>query len=75
MFLLIEEDPSGVFLYRFGQGGDCINDTWHLSVDDAKEQAAFEYEGNVLNWKEVPESVLDPLEYGIALQDDGASSQ
>lgn len=75
MFLLIEEDPSGVFLYGFGENGECITDTWHLTVDDAKHQADFEYEGTVLHWTEVPESVPDPVEYGMALKEEGTSAQ
>lgn len=33
----------GIFLYRLNDKGDIIADTWHLTVEEAKEQAAFEY--------------------------------
>ncbi len=33
--------------------------------NDAKNQAAYEYEGVVLVWDDVPQSVLDIGEYGL----------
>ena len=32
-FLVIEEKPDGVLLYRFGVRGDCVGDTWHMTID------------------------------------------
>ena len=66
LFLVIEGKPDGVFLYRFSAGGDCVGDTWHMSVDDAKHQAAYEYEGPELNWRDIPQTVEDVAEYGLA---------
>jgi hypothetical protein len=65
-FLVIEEKPDGVFLYRFSAIGECVSDTWHKSIDDAKHQAAYEYGGTVLSWEDVPQVVLDVAEYGLA---------
>jgi hypothetical protein len=33
-----------------------VTDTWHQSVDDAKRQAEFEYEGITSKWTEVSPS-------------------
>ena len=53
-FLVIEERPDGIFLYRFGATGECVGDTWHMNIDDAKHQASFEFEGFVQGWVDVP---------------------
>jgi len=55
--LVIEEMPDGVFLYRFDSKGECVGDTWHMNLEDAKHQASYEFEGVVLNWKEQPQAV------------------
>src|SRR5262249_32600184 len=47
----IVEDEHGVFLFREDSEGRCISDTWHVSVDEAKKQARFEYE--LSEWTEV----------------------
>jgi|SRR6266446_2960332 len=41
--------------YLFGCDGDwnVVTDTWHQSLDDAKEQAEFEYEGVSKTWSYV----------------------
>jgi hypothetical protein len=64
-FFVIEGKPDGMFLYRFNRSGQCVSDTWHLNINDAKDQAAYEYEGVVLVWDDVPQSVLDVGEYGL----------
>lgn len=58
-FLVIEINPDGVFLYRFDAEGDCVGDTWHMTVEHAKDQAAYEFEGLPLNWQDIPQSVED----------------
>jgi hypothetical protein len=45
--------PSGsVGFYLFGCDADwnVVTDTWHQSLDEAKEQAEFEYEGIGKTW-------------------------
>jgi hypothetical protein len=49
-FLIIEESPDGMFLYRYDAKGQCVGDTWHMNMDDAKHQAAYEYEGALGTW-------------------------
>ncbi len=57
--LVIDERPDGVFLFRFGAAGECVGDTWHRTVDDAKEQATLEFEGLIEGWANVPEEAED----------------
>jgi hypothetical protein len=65
-FLLLEERADGIFLFRHDAQGRCVGDTWHMSVQDAKDQALFEYPGVSLDWREVPTDVADPVQFGIA---------
>lgn len=58
-FLTIEERPDGIFLTRFRESGECIGDTWHQSIGEAKGQAAYEYEGIPYSWMEVPDKIGD----------------
>jgi hypothetical protein len=63
--VVIKEDPDGIFLYRYTEDGSVVGDTWHQSVDEAKEQASFEY-GELLNeWREVPSDVSDPVAFAL----------
>lgn len=58
-FLVVEEKPDGVFLFRFTDTCEVVGDTWHLSEEDAKHQATVEYEGVLGPWKEVPDGTPD----------------
>ena len=66
LFLVIKEEKSGIFLYRYSANGNCVGDTWHMSVDEAKDQAAYEYEGLVGKWSNVPPEVDDVVSFGLA---------
>ena len=66
LLLVIENKPDGVFLYRFDPKGQCVGDTWHMSIEDAKHQATYEYEEVRMNWQEVPDAIEDVAEYGLA---------
>lgn len=63
--LLINEEDSGVFLYRFTADGEYAGDTWHQSLDDAKHQAEFEFAPHYSEWIAVPRDVEDPLAYAV----------
>lgn len=43
VFLVIDEKQDGVFLFRYDRKGKgkCVGDTWQMSVEDAKRQAAM----------------------------------
>jgi hypothetical protein len=64
-FLIIEEDTKetkGFFLYRYKTTGKFCGDTWHESLEYAKEQAHHEYGDSVEKWEEIPEG-HNPLLY------------
>ena len=42
--LIIEETTEGAYLLRYSIEAEFAGDTWHQSVTEAKDQAAFEYE-------------------------------
>ncbi len=64
-FLVIEENQDGIFLYRYGLGGNFVGDTWHMNVDDAKHQASYEYGESVNDWADVPPEVEDVVAFGL----------
>ena len=43
VLLVVEEKPDGIFLYRYAADGSYAGDTWHTDIDEAKQQASFEY--------------------------------
>ena len=53
--LAICQYPGEDAFYLFGCDADwgTITDTWHQSIEDAKVQAEFEYEGVSLTWHTV----------------------
>ena len=63
--LLIEEKPDGIFLYRFAQDESYGGDTWHMSLEEAKEQAEYEYGESLGEWRDVPENVKDPVTFAL----------
>jgi hypothetical protein len=62
-FLVIEERPDGVFLLRYSARHECVGDTWHMNVDDAKSQAAYEFGSFAQGWEDVPTEVDDALAF------------
>jgi hypothetical protein len=67
--LVVEERSDGVFLLRFTKTGECVGDTWHQTIDDAKAQAAFEFDGLLYPWEAVPPEVADAVKFGLRLAD------
>jgi hypothetical protein len=49
---IVKQDGS-VFLLRYNEEGDCIADTWHQTVDEAKAQAQFEFEIEEIDWTDM----------------------
>jgi hypothetical protein len=66
VLLVIEVKTDGVFLFRFSAERRCVGDTWHKSVDEAKCQAAFEFNELLSEWKVVPEKTDDVFLFGFA---------
>ena len=53
-YVVIEEQDGAFYLFRYTEEGACIADTWHLSIEEAKNQAEFEYEIRDNDWFEWP---------------------
>lgn len=47
----IVESEGACFLLRKDESGQCIADTWHLTVQEAMEQARFEYGVAETDWE------------------------
>lgn len=49
---ICKDDEEGAY-YLFGcdENWETLTDTWHQSMDEAKRQAEFEYEGVSATWK------------------------
>jgi hypothetical protein len=63
---LIEHRPDGVFLLRLKDSGQCVGDTWHLSVEEAKEQAEIEFADHLSDWENIPLEVDDTVAFAVA---------
>jgi len=46
-------EDDGFYLLRLDPEGQCLADTWHQSLEEAKAQAAFEYEIDESDWSPV----------------------
>jgi hypothetical protein len=44
------EDSEGYYLFYCDVEWNVLTDTWHRTVEDAKRQAAFEYDGIDEKW-------------------------
>ena len=65
--LLIEVETDGVFLFRLTADGLFAGDTWHQSIQEAQEQAKFEFGPDLSNWTPVPSDVEDMIAYARKL--------
>jgi hypothetical protein len=54
--LAITEEPGGAayYLVYCDRDWNAVTDTWHRTLDDAKAQAEFEYEGVCQAWEVLP---------------------
>src|SRR5262249_5857849 len=64
--LLIESNEDGVFLFRFAADWRFAGDSWHNHLNDAQEQAAFEFENCLSGWTTVPDDVEDAVVFCLA---------
>src|SRR5437762_8013153 len=64
--LLLASDRVGeAMLFRYTAYGELAGDTWHASVDDAREQVRLEYGDAIVEWLEVPNGVGDAHSFAI----------
>ncbi|HXT59699.1 MAG TPA: hypothetical protein VN699_13760 [Pirellulales bacterium] len=64
--LVIEEKSDGVFLCRYAADSSYAGDTWHINVEEAKQQASFEYPHVRVQWEGVPSEFEDAVSFGMA---------
>jgi adenosylmethionine-8-amino-7-oxononanoate aminotransferase len=55
----ISQEGGGFFLFHFDAKGECIADTWHQSLDEAKRQAEFEFGVLEDEWKQSVQNTSD----------------
>jgi len=53
--VVIEPTGGAFYLLYFDSASVGIADTWHLTIEDAKDQAAFESNIGDADWKQVDE--------------------
>ena len=63
--LVKEESAGNVYVYRIAASGASAGDTWHPTVDEARQQAEYEYEGVLGKWERVPDDVRDAWEHAL----------
>lgn len=61
-FVVVVESAGQLFLVRAADDGSFAGDTWHESLEEAKEKAAREYPA-LSRWIPVPDDVADLLEF------------
>jgi hypothetical protein len=65
--LILEETPDGWYLYRYTASGEFSGDTWHSSLEEAREQAGYEFGESMSAWQLIPEEIEDALSYALRL--------
>lgn len=63
--VLLVEDEASAMLFRYTAHGEFGGDTLHSTVDEAKDQAADEYEDALMDWEEVPADIGDAHLFAI----------
>lgn len=51
--LEISVSEDGILLLRFDRNGDYCGDTWHQTIEEAKDQARFEFNVTEDDWRTV----------------------
>ena len=73
--LLIAGPDPGAMLFRYTAHGEFGGDTWHPSLDSAREQVDYEYEDSVGEWVHVPPDVEDAHAYAVQYAADRLDSR
>jgi hypothetical protein len=56
---------GGAMLFRYTAHGELAGDTWHVSLAEARAQAAYEYGDALVPWIEVPEEIGDAHAFAV----------
>ena len=67
LLLVAGQDPEspGAMLFRYTAHGEFGGDTWHTSVDAAREHAIYDYSDALGDWIDVPDEVQDAHGYAV----------
>ena len=65
VILLVGDADGGAMLFRYTAHGEFAGDTWHATVEDAREHAIYDYSDALGDWVEVPIDVEDAHAYAI----------
>ena len=63
--LLVGDGDGTAMLFRYTVHGEFAGDTWHPSVDAAREHAIYDYSDALGEWVDVPDEVEDAHTYAI----------
>lgn len=64
--IVVHEDAKGmVFVEGATRHGEWSGDDWHSSVEEALRSSVERYGEAMGPWREIPEDVLDPLEFAV----------
>ncbi len=53
----ISAEDAGVYLFRLDAEGNCLADSWHQTLEEARRQATFEYNIAPDEWTERPDQI------------------
>ncbi len=67
LIIVVSTRPDGIFLERFDETGVDAGDSWHQSIEEAKEQAREEYGESIGVWAPIPDSEEDPIAFALRL--------
>ncbi len=65
VILLIGDAEPGAMLFRYTAHGEFGGDTWHPTIEAAREHAIYDYSDALGNWIDVPDDVQDAHAYAI----------
>lgn len=53
------DNAPGFYLFYCDADWNAVTDTWHATVEDAKEQADFEYADTLSDWRRFEKKVVE----------------
>jgi hypothetical protein len=65
VILLIGDADPGAMLFRYTVHGEFGGDTWHPSVEAAREHAIYDYSDALGDWIDVPDDIADAHAFAI----------
>ncbi|GAC1416111.1 MAG: hypothetical protein NVSMB62_05260 [Acidobacteriaceae bacterium] len=57
-YIVTEEYPEGTYLFRYADDWSFSGDTWHANLQEALEQAEWEFTVAYLDWRDISQAEL-----------------